>query len=209
VSVDAAALQKSELYSEELSISLRGGADDEIFKWFLASILFGARISQDIAKKTYKTFEKYRLLEPRSILRAGWDFLVNPVMREGGYIRYDEKTSRQILSNCETLLNEYDGSLTLLHERAADSKDLEKKLTGFYGIGPMTANIFLREMRPFWTKSDPAPAPIVKKVAAHYGIDLSTYDRKSLEFARMEAGLLRLKKSLTRASGSHGASGKK
>ena len=209
MSIDASALQKSELYSEELSIALQKGTDEEIFKWFLASILFGARISQEIAKKTYRSFEKYRLLEPRTILHAGWDFLVNPVMREGGYIRYDEKTSRQVLSNCETLMNEYDGSLTLLHERAADSKDLEKKLTGFYGIGPMTANIFLRELRPFWTKSNPEISPLVKKIAVHYGIDLSAYERKSLEFAHIEAGLLRLKKNMTHAGDSHVSPGKK
>ena len=33
-------------YSKELGIDLESGRSDEIFKWFLASILFGARISQ-------------------------------------------------------------------------------------------------------------------------------------------------------------------
>ena len=40
-------------YSEELGINLKAGKSSEIFKWFLASILFGARISEAIAKNTY------------------------------------------------------------------------------------------------------------------------------------------------------------
>ena len=187
-------LKRNRLYSEELGIKLNEKKDDEIFKWFLASILFGARISETIAKNTYKTFEKYGLLTPRRILDAGWDFLVNPIMREGGYVRYDGKTSTQILKNCETLLKKYDGSLNKLHEKAKDSNDLENGLLEFYGIGPITVNIFLRELRPFWEKADPKVLPIVKKRAKEFGVKLDDYNRKSLTFVRIEAGLIRLRK---------------
>ncbi len=68
-------LKKSQLYSEELGIELRKNNDEELFKWFLASILFGARISETIAKNTYRTFERYRLLSPEEIIKAGWIFL--------------------------------------------------------------------------------------------------------------------------------------
>jgi len=191
--MDIKRLKKSELYSEELGISLKENNDKEIFKWFLASILFGARISESIAKNTYKTFEKYNLLEPRKILKAGWDFLVNPIMREGGYVRYDGKTSSQILKNCETLLQKYKGSLKELHKEAQNSKDLEDKLTNFYGIGPITTNIFLRELRSFWEKASPELLPIVKKIAQKYEINLDKYNRRSLTFVRIETGLIRLR----------------
>jgi len=187
-------LEISKLYSEELNIFLKENKDKEFFKWFLASILFGARISETIAKNTYKTFERYELLSPEKILKAGWDFLINPIMREGGYVRYDGKASTQILRNCETLIEEYKGSLKKLHKQAKNSKDLENKLTDFYGIGPITMNIFLRELRPFWEKANPEPLPIIRKVARKYKIDLSKYDRKSLTFVRVEVGLLRLRR---------------
>ncbi|MEA3475800.1 MAG: hypothetical protein U9R23_05110 [Candidatus Cloacimonadota bacterium] len=188
-------LEISKLYSEELNIFLKENNNKELFKWFLASILFGARISETIAKNTYKTFERYELLSPEKILKAGWDFLINPIMREGGYVRYDGKTSTQILRNCETLIKEYKGSLKELHNIAKDSKDLENRLTDFYGIGPITVNIFLRELRPFWEKANPEPLPIIMKVARKYKIDLSKYDRKSLTFVRVEVGLLRLRRN--------------
>lgn len=194
--MDINQLKRSELYSEELGIYLKKNNNKEIFKWFLASILFGARISETIAKNTYKAFESYNLLRPRKILETGWDFLVNPIMREGGYVRYDGKTSTQILSNCETLIKKYQGSLLKIHEEAENSEDLENRLIKFYGIGPITANIFLRELRPFWEKANPEPLPIVKKMARKYEINLNRYNRKSLSFVRIEAGLIRLRKEI-------------
>ncbi len=189
-------LQKSPLYSEELGIKLKINADAELFKWFLASILFGARISETIAKNTYNSFSKYDLLTPDNILKAGWDFLVYPVMREGGYVRYDEKTSAKVLKICGMLKEEYGGSLKNLHAGSRDKRDLENRLLNFYGVGPVTVNIFLRELRPYWEKADPEPLPIVKEIARKLRIDLDGYERKSLNFARIEAGLIRLRKKV-------------
>jgi endonuclease III len=191
-------LKRSPLYSEELGIELKKNNDDEFFKWFLASILFGARISETIAKNTYRTFEKYNLLELQKILDAGWDFLVNPIMREGGYVRYDFKTSTKILIICETLIKEYDGSLIKLHDNSKNEKDLENRLLNFYGIGPVTVNIFLRELRSYWKKANPEPLLIVKEIARKLEIDLNKYTRKSLVFTRIEAGLFRLRKYVLR-----------
>jgi endonuclease III len=184
-------LARSRLYSEELGIELARRDDRELFKWLLASILFGHRISETIARHTYEAFARYGLLDPRRILAAGWDFLVNPVMREGGFVRYDEKTSRQVLRVSEQLLAEYSGSLTRLHAQARDARDLEARLERFYGVGPVTANIFLRELRPYWTKADPEPLPAVRELARRLGIELDACRRKTLAFTRLEAGLIR------------------
>jgi hypothetical protein len=189
-------LVESKLYSEKLGINLPSKKDNEIFKWFLASILFGAPISETIAMKTYKTFEKYDLLDSKKIIEAGQMFLVNPIMREGGYVKYDEKTSFQLLKNCRMLIENYNGSLNLLQERSISSSDLEQKIEGFFGIGPVTSNIFLRELRPFWHNSDPEPLPMVKELAKLHNINLEDYDRKSIKFIRIESGLIQLRKEL-------------
>jgi len=189
-------LEKGPLYSEELGIDLSGNNDAELFKWFLASKLLGARISETIACHTYRSFENYKLLSPQKIISAGWDFLINPVMREGGYVRYDESTSSKLLIICGKLIKEYGGSLKKIHDVSSGSKDLEQRLLDFYGIGPVTMNIFLRELRPFWEKSNPEPLPVIVQLAKKFRIDLSMYDRKSLSFARVEAGLMRMRKAL-------------
>jgi hypothetical protein len=170
---------------------LRDRTDREVFKWFLASLLFGGHISEAIARNTYRAFARHRLVTPRAILRAGWDTLVDPVMREGGYVRYDGRKSTQILRDCEILIEHYEGRLTRLHAVASDPADLEARLMGFYGVGPVTANIFLRELRPFWRKADPEPLAAVRELARAWGVDLDRRSRRSLAFARIEAGLVR------------------
>lgn len=196
MTIDLAQLKRSVLYSEQLGIELASNTDRELFKWFLASILFGARISETIAKHTYQTFARYRLLTPHKILAAGWDFLVNPIMAEGGYVRYDGKTSTSLLKISEMLIAEYDGSLLRLHDMARDNQDLEARLAQFYGIGPTTVNIFLRELRPYWKKSNPQPLPIAIEAARTLGVELSGYNRKTITFTRIEAGLIRLRKEI-------------
>ncbi|MCW3474584.1 HhH-GDP family DNA glycosylase [Limobrevibacterium gyesilva] len=184
-------LAHAQLYSEELGLDLARGREQDLFCWFLASLLFGQRISETIARNTYRSFVRHGLTSPQAIIAAGWDYLVNPVMREGGYVRYDESKSRKILRACEMLLELYGGRLSRLHAAARDARDLEGRLLAFHGVGPVTVNIFLRELRPYWAKADPAPSPPVQALARRLGIDLGKYDRKSLDFARLEAGLVR------------------
>ncbi len=191
--VQRRALEKSRLYSEELGIDLAQRTDAVCFRWFLASLLFGARISETTAKNTYRAFVRHGLTTPTKIVAAGWDFLVWPIMREGGYVRYDGHKSTQVLRDCEMLRADYGGSLRRLHDAAHDPRDLEQRLLAFYGVGPVTMNIFLRELRPFWRKADPDPLPIVRTLAKQLSLDLGQYNRKSLTFARVEAGLIRLR----------------
>jgi len=186
-------LKQSRLYSEELGIDLSANDDEQYFHWFLSSLLFGGHISETIARHAYQAFCRHRLTAPRDILAAGWDFLVNPIMREGGYVRYDFSKSDQILRDCQMLIDNYSGSVWQVHEASRDAHDLELRLLAFYGVGPVTANIFLRELRPFWPKADPEPLPVVAAAAASLGIDLAQYQRKSITFVRIEAGLIRLR----------------
>jgi hypothetical protein len=189
-------LERSPLYSEELGIDLGRGLDADYFRWFLASLLFGGRISETIAKNTYHALVRHGLTTPRKIMNAGWDFLVDPIMREGGYVRYDGRKSAQLLRDYRKLIEDYGGKLSRLEAAAASSADLEAQLDAFYGVGPVTVNIFLRELRPFWAKADPEPLPAVWTLAHKLKIDLGRYDRKSLTFARVEAGLVRLRRIL-------------
>jgi hypothetical protein len=123
---------------------------------------------------------RHGLTTPAKTVAAGWDFLVYPVMREGGYVRYDGRKSTQVLRDCETLIGDYEGSLSRLHEAARDRRDLENRLLAFYGVGPVTMNIFLRELRPFWAKADPDPLPAVRKLAKRLSVISRAIDGKAL-----------------------------
>ncbi|MFQ6049977.1 MAG: hypothetical protein ACE5J0_03015, partial [Candidatus Paceibacterales bacterium] len=193
------------LYSKELGINLDSAKSSEIFKWFLASLLFGARISETIAKNTYQALKKHNLLTPKKIIRAGWDFLVQTIMKEGGYVRYDEKTSDELLKVSKQLLEKYEGDLNQLHLKAQNARDLEQKLQEFYGVGPVTCRIFLRELRGIWKKANPKPGRFVKLAAEKLGIPSSLdslkrywqkHKVKNHDFRNFEVALLRLGKNL-------------
>jgi len=125
-------------YSEVLSMNLNSGKDDEIFKWFLASILFGAPITETSVIKTYKCFQKYEVLKPKRILETGWDGLVR-ILDEGSYTRYDFKTADKLLEVMGNLMEKYNGSFNLLHCKASTAKDLENGLKNLgTGIGDVT-----------------------------------------------------------------------
>ncbi|MBE0513226.1 hypothetical protein IBX38_09265 [Candidatus Bathyarchaeota archaeon] len=200
-------------YSDILGIDLKTRDDGEVFKWFLASVLFGAPINETSVMRTYKCFESHEVLAPEKILETGWDGLVK-ILDEGGYARYDFKTSDKLLEVMGNLLAKYEGSLSLIHERASDSYDLEKRLRDLgKGVGDVTVSIFLRELRDLWKKADSKPTSLVILAAKNLGIvreespekalgELKEFWRKNgvagKTFVNFETALLRLGKNLCR-----------
>jgi hypothetical protein len=203
-------------YSEILGINLSSGKDEEIFKWFLASILFGAPITEKAVIKTYKCFEKYNVLTPKRILETGWDGLVK-ILDEGSYTRYDFKTADKLLEVMRNLEQMYCGSLTFLCSKASDAQDLEERVKDLgKGIGGVTVSIFLRELRDIWKKADPKPTSLVILAAKNLGIvrseaaddvlkQLKDFWRKNKvagkSFINFETALLRFGKDFRRRRG--------
>ena len=156
----------------------------------MASVLFGKRINETIAKNTYKAMIKYKLTNPRAVIKFGWFRLVRKVMREGGYVRYDGMTSQYLLDICNKLIKEYGGKVTNIEKKAKDSEDLERRLLEFRGIGPTTLNIFLRELRGIWKKANPSLGKYTKLAAKNLGIN----EKEVLKNKRLEVALLRIGK---------------
>ncbi len=174
------------MYSEEMGIKLT--EPEGRFKWFLASILFGARISEKIAMNTYKTFERYGILSPDKILDAGWDELVR-ILDEGGYVRYDFSTATKLLEIMKRLKEEY-GSVDDIYARASDTEDLERRLKEFKGIGEVTAQVFLRELRGVW-RIRKGVSEKAKEAARRLDIKLEDLGEGE-ELSRIETALVKL-----------------
>jgi endonuclease III len=145
-------MARKAIYSKDLGIDLRSGQERDLFKWFLACLLFGKPIQQEVARRTYLEFAEKNLLTPEAILEAGWDRLVE-VLDRGHYVRYDFSTATKLLEVCRKLNEEY-GGLGGLIAACRNKADLSRRLQQFKGIGPTTARIFLRDlrMRPASTK---------------------------------------------------------
>jgi endonuclease III len=199
-------------YSEILGINLASKKEEEIFKWFLTSILFGAPINETSVIKTYKCFQKYDVLTPKRILQTGWDGLVK-ILDEGSYTRYDFKTADKLLEVMKNLIQKYNGSLTFLYDNASDKQNLENRLKDLgKGIGKVTVKIFLRELRGVWDKAEPEPTELVVVAAENLGISKKERGKaleqlwafwiknevKGKSFVNFETALLRLGKNFCR-----------
>lgn len=91
-------------------------------------------------------------------------------MDEGGYVRYDFKTATKLIEMAHSLQENYRGKLHKLYKEAKDSQDLEKRLQSLAkGIGPLTVNIFLRELRGIWKKANPLPSDLCIAAARNLG----------------------------------------
>ncbi|MCL5421815.1 MAG: hypothetical protein M1461_05015 [Nitrospirae bacterium] len=157
-------------FSVALGIDLSSRDPEEIFKWFFASVLFGTRISESIVIKTYKEFEKKGIISPAGILNTGWDGLVE-ILDRGGYARYDFKTATKFFDLSAALLDRYRGDLNVVHSTSSGPRDLEDRLEALAkGIGDVTVNIFLREMRVIWQKAEPFASELAVSAARHMGI---------------------------------------
>lgn len=153
-------------FSTELGIEVAAGPEERQ-KWFLAAVLFGARISGQLAARTYRVFAAAGVVTPQAILKTGWDGLVD-LLDEGGYARYDFKTATKLLTLMESLERDYDGDLDRLAAAATDPRDLEQRLMALgKGVGPATVNIFLRELRDIWPLAQPPLSPLAQLAAEH------------------------------------------
>ncbi|MGB2843154.1 MAG: hypothetical protein WBC40_11890 [Halobacteriota archaeon] len=173
------------LYAEDLEIDLKEPSGR--FKWFLASILFGARISEKIASNSYKSFERYGIDSMEKIIAAGWDELVR-ILDEGGYVRYDFSTATKLLDIMKMLKEKY-VSLENIYEESSDTKDLARRLQEFKGIGVVTTQIFLRELRGVW-QINPEVSSKAKSVAENLDINLQEFEGEKL--SRLETALVKL-----------------
>jgi hypothetical protein len=187
-------------YSSMLGINLKSGRDEEIVKWFLAAMLYSKPIREDSATRTYQCFEKYGVTSAPSIVRAGWDRLVQ-ILDEGGYTRYDFSTADKLLQVFGNLERRYNGNLTKLYEESKDETELEANLKALgKGIGDTTISIFLRDMRYVWDRAEPKPTPLITTASRRLRIrDLKQYAKKHrMDIVQLETALLRYSKDFLR-----------
>ena len=143
-------MAKRAIQSRDLGIDLESGKERELFKWFLACLLFGKPIQQEVAKRAYLELVREGLVTPQAILKAGWDKLVE-LLDRGHYVRFDFSTATKLLEVSRALIEGY-GTLSKLFNESASLAAVARRLQAFKGVGPTTTRIFLRDVRMLWGK---------------------------------------------------------
>lgn len=179
--------KNSKSYSEIFNFDLK----KDPFPMFLLSVLLGARISENIAIKTFNIFINKKILTPEKIIETGWDNLVK-ILDYGGYTRYDFKTASKLIEMSENIIKM--GGLKSIHNNSKDFDDLIKNLKSLAsGIGDITIGIFLREMVGIWEKARPYPSEYVKIAINNLNVNFSEY--KEISYAKIEYFLMKVGKN--------------
>lgn len=125
--------------------------DDDLFRWFLLTFLLGKPIQSTVAVRTWKLFIERSLDFPWAILSMSDRQLVS-LLHQGGYTRYQHVMTKALKTAMQQLTDFYDGSLSLMIENSQNEDEFSKRLQKIYGVGPKTAEIFMRETEEFFAR---------------------------------------------------------
>ena len=138
-------------------------------RWFLASTLFGTRISARIAERTFHQLTRAGINRISDAGRSDWDTLV-ALLDAGGYARYDFRTATRLQTLSEVVGARYDGEIGEIGRRGTDPVALVALLDDLPGWGPVTVGLFLRELRGVWPGALLPLDPRAAEAARHLGL---------------------------------------
>jgi endonuclease III len=183
-------------FAEELGIRIARNRPPELFQLLCAAMLFSARISADNATRAARALKEAGLVTPKKMRETTWQERVD-VITWHGYKRYDESTSTMLGQTAEILGERYRDDLRGLREAAERDVQREKKLLQeLKGIGPIGADIFLREVQVAWDEAYPYADQKVMEAARKLGLARSRQELARLvpkkDFPRLVAALVRI-----------------
>lgn len=176
-------------FAEELSINVAANTPSDLFCLLITALLFSARIGHTIALKAARVLLQRVWTTPKKLACTTWEQRV-AALDEGGYVRYDDRTSTMLGETADMLIQRYRGDLRKLREAAEEDPLRERELLKeFKGIGDVGVNIFFREAQLVWPELFPFADERVLASAKALGLPP---DPKAL------AGLVRTRRDLVR-----------
>ena len=154
-------------YSTQVGIDVDGG-DAEVERWFVAATLSGTRISATVAQRTFHVLEGAGLSRIADAGRVPWDDLV-ALLDAGGYARYDLRTATRLHALSQVVNEVYGGAAAALGRRFPTYPALRDALDRLPGWGPVTLQLFLRELRGVWPGAQPPLDERARDAARHLG----------------------------------------
>lgn len=136
-------------YAAEAGIRLQD-TPIPLFELLVLSMLLSARISAEIAVSAARELFDAGLRNPKAVIDADRSTIIAALGR-GHYARYDESTATRLTEGSHLLIDTYDGDLRKLAGACdGDVARARTLLQEFKGIGPVGADIFLREVQDTW-----------------------------------------------------------
>ncbi|WP_267289202.1 endonuclease [Mycobacterium hackensackense] len=141
--------QAGTTFADEAGITLRD-KPKPLFQLLALAMLAGKPISAEVAVAAASEVFRSGIRTPASVLHADRATLIEAFGR-AGYARYDESSATRLSGLAARVQQRYRGDLRRLADEAAgDVAAAAHALQEFDGIGPVGADIFLREVQNVW-----------------------------------------------------------
>jgi endonuclease III len=182
-------------FAEDLAADVPADTAEAMFRLLVFATLASARIRSAAALEASNALFEQGWTGPRAMAETTWEERVQ-VLNQHGYARYDESTARILGDSCHYLLDTYDGDVRGLRDAADYQPDREHALLmQIKGIGPVGADIFLREAQAGWDELIPYVDARTRQTARELGLPgdprrlLAEVERE--EFPRLVAAIVR------------------
>jgi len=187
--------QGGRTYAESAGITL-ADRPRPLYQLLVLAELLSTRIRAGMAVAAARELFAAGGATPSGMERLSWQQRVDALGR-AHYRRYDESTATRLGEGAVLCRQRWRGDLRRLHaEAGADPVALRRLLTGFPGIGPTGADIFLREVQRVWTDLRPFADRRVLSGARRVGLPADARALRELvsagQFDRLVAALIRV-----------------
>ena len=161
--------------AEDMGIDVGSNDPKNLFCLLIGSLLLSARIGHELAMRSARILFQRGWTTPQKMAKTTWEQRVK-ALDEGGYVRYDERTSTMLGETAQMVIDKYAGDLRKLREAARvgdgrpDPARERKLLKEFKGIGDVGANIFFREAQLVWPELYPFADDRILQTAKQVGL---------------------------------------
>ncbi|WP_229401628.1 hypothetical protein [Micromonospora okii] len=182
-------------YADEAGVGL-ADRPGPLYRLLVLATLLSTRIRASVAVAAARELFAAGYRTPQAMEAAGWQDRVDALGR-GHYRRYDERTATMLGTGARLCLERWHGDLRRLHREAdGDRAALRRLLTGFPGIGPTGADIFLREAQAVWADVRPYADRRTLTGARRLGLPADAHGLAALvgdgDFGRLASALVRV-----------------
>jgi hypothetical protein len=184
-------------FAEDLGIEADANDPSPLFCLLISALLFSTRISHHIALKSARILFERGWTTPERMAATTWEQRVQ-ALDEGGYVRYDERTSMMLGETAQRLLDLYQGDLRKLRIAAEREPARERSLLDqFKGVGDVAVNIFFREAQLAWPELFPFADEKALASAKKLGLPADSKKLAALvhnrrDFVRLVSALVRV-----------------
>jgi endonuclease III len=187
-------------FTEDMGIEITANDPQSLFCLLTGALLLSARIGHELAMKSARMLFERGWTTPQKMAKSTWEQRVK-ALDEGGYTRYDERTSTMLGETAQAVIEKYGGDLRRLRDAARtgggrpDPARERKLLKEFKGIGDVGADIFFREAQLVWPELYPFADSKGLETAEQVGLPaeaqaLARLIRRKRDFVRLVDALI-------------------